>query len=25
VAPTCDDDFGTGQFGADNIQIFIRQ
>jgi hypothetical protein len=25
VAPTCDDDFGTGQFGADNIQIFLRQ
>lgn len=25
VAPTCDDDFGTGNFGADNIQIFVRQ
>jgi hypothetical protein len=24
-APTCDDDFGTGPFGTDNIQIFIRQ
>jgi hypothetical protein len=25
VAPTCDDDFGDGQFGADNIQIFVHQ
>ncbi|MEM9454831.1 MAG: hypothetical protein AAGF11_11675 [Myxococcota bacterium] len=25
IAPTCDDDFGTGQFGADNVQIFRRQ
>jgi hypothetical protein len=25
VPPTCDDDFGTGQFGADNIQVFVRQ
>jgi hypothetical protein len=25
AAPTCDDDFGTGDFGADNIQIFVRQ
>lgn len=25
LAPTCDDDFGAGQFGADNIQIFVRQ
>ena len=25
VAPTCDDDFGAGQVGADNIQIFVRQ
>lgn len=25
VAPTCDDDFGAGAFGADNIQIFVRQ
>lgn len=25
VAPTCDDDFGAGQFGADNVQIFVRQ
>jgi len=25
AAPTCDDDFGTGQFGADNIQVFVRQ
>lgn len=24
-APTCDDDFGTGPFGTDNIQIFVRQ
>jgi len=24
-APTCDDDFGAGAFGADNIQIFLRQ
>ncbi|MCA9705078.1 MAG: hypothetical protein KDK70_04405 [Myxococcales bacterium] len=24
-APTCDDDFGAGEFGTDNIQIFIRQ
>ena len=23
--PTCDDDFGAGAFGADNIQIFLRQ
>lgn len=25
AAPTCDDDFGTGDFGTDNIQVFIRQ
>jgi hypothetical protein len=25
VAPTCDDDFGEGQFGAANIQVFVRQ
>jgi hypothetical protein len=25
VAPTCDDDFGAGAFGADNIQVFVRQ
>lgn len=25
LAPTCDDDFGAGAFGADNIQIFVRQ
>jgi hypothetical protein len=24
-APTCDDDFGAGPFGADNIQTFVRQ
>lgn len=24
LEPTCDDDFGIGQFGADNIQIFLR-
>ena len=24
-APTCDDDFGTGPFGADNVQVFVRQ
>jgi hypothetical protein len=23
--PTCDDDFGAGAFGADNIQTFVRQ
>ncbi|MCA9655194.1 MAG: hypothetical protein KC501_35090 [Myxococcales bacterium] len=25
VPPTCDDDFGTGAFGQDNVQIFVRQ
>lgn len=25
AAPTCDDDFGTGDFGTDNIQVFVRQ
>lgn len=25
TAPTCDDDFGAGKLGADNIQIFRRQ
>jgi len=24
-APTCAEDFGAGSFGADNIQIFVRQ